>query len=294
MSDDGPVVDAVCNLFTPEVVASRPAWSHSFLVGKIGAEERHVSGLTVDEHVRMLDEAGIDRALLIAPKLGSAGTSQSWHMDVKHVVEAVQAHPDRFSGLAGVDPTEGVRGMRELERIVTEYGFVGAHTYPHWFELAPDDARYYPFYAKCAELDVPIQLQVGNCLRYSAERPLRSVGRPITLDTVACHFPELKLVGIHVGWPWNEEMIAVAYKHPNVYIGADAYAPKHWPEAFLTYIDSWGQDKVLFGTDWPVIAHRRARDEIAQLDIRPTSLAKFLGGNAQRLYGLDTSDAEGN
>lgn len=286
MSDDGPVIDAVCNLFTPEVVASRPAWSHSFLVGKIGAEERHVSGLTVDEHVRMLDEAGIDRALLIAPKLGSAGTSQSWHMDVKHVVEAVQAHPDRFSGLAGVDPTEGVRGMRELERIVTEYGFVGAHTYPHWFELAPDAARYYPFYAKCAELDVPIQLQVGNCLRYSAERPLRSVGRPITLDTVACHFPELKLVGIHVGWPWTEEMIAVAYKHPNVYIGSDAYAPRHWAEPFVHFIDSWGQDKVLFGTDFPLITPQKWLAAFEDLPLKDEVRPKILKDNAVRLLGL--------
>ena len=77
------------------------------------------------------------------------------------------------------------------------------------------------------------------------ERPLRSVGRPITLDTIACDFPELKIIGIHTGWPWVEEMISVAWKHPNVYIGSDAYAPKFWKPEFVQFINSWGQDKVL-------------------------------------------------
>lgn len=287
-SADGvtPVIDAVCNLFTPEVVRSRPAWSREFLGDKIGASATFLDGLTVDQHVEMLDAAGIDRAFLIAPKMGRVGLPASWRIDVKYVIDAVQAYPDRFSGLVGIDPYEGVRGTRELEHLVTEYGFVGAHCYPHWFELAPDDRRYYPFYAKCAELDVPVQTQVGHCLRYSAIQPLPSVGRPITLDTIACDMPELKIIGIHVGWPWTEEMISVAYKHPNVYIGSDAYAPKHWDAAFVRYIDSWGSDKVVFGTDWPVIPHRRAIDEIGDLAIRPESRTKLLGGNAAKLYKL--------
>ena len=69
-----------------------------------------------------------------------------------------------------------------MEHAVEEFGFVGAHLYPHWFGMEPDDRRLYPFYAKCIELDIPIQMQVGHCLRYSAERPLRSTGRPLALD----------------------------------------------------------------------------------------------------------------
>ncbi|MCA1647964.1 MAG: amidohydrolase family protein, partial [Chloroflexi bacterium] len=188
---------------------------------------------------------------------------------------------------AGVDPSAGMRGVREMEHAIKELNFVGAHLYPHWFDMAPDDRRLYPFYAKCVELDVPIQMQVGHCLRYTSERPLRSTGRPINLDTVACDLPELKVVGIHMGWPWTEEMISVAYKHPNVYIGSDAYAPKHWPSEFVRYIDSWGQNKVLFGTDFPVIDPERAMREIGDLGIRPAARRKFLRDNALALYGLD-------
>jgi predicted TIM-barrel fold metal-dependent hydrolase len=202
------------------------------------------------------------------------------------VAEAVQAHPDRFSGLAGLDPTEGMAGVRALRRAVSEYGFVGAHFYPHWFELAPDHARWYPFYAACVDLDVPVQLQVGQSLVYDAARPLRSVGRPIALDAVACDFPELKLVGIHVGIPWTEEMIAMAWKHANVYIGSDAHSPRYWPASFVHFINSYGQDKVLFGTDYPVLDFERTRAEIEALGLKPAVLGKLLRENAKRLYRL--------
>ena len=153
-------------------------------------------------------------------------------------------------------------------------------------ELAPDHARWYPFYAKCVELDVPVQLQVGQSLVYDPKRPLRSVARPITLDAVACDFPELKLVGIHVGIPWTDEMIAMAWKHKNVFIGCDAHSPKYWPQSFVHFINSWGQDKVIFGTDYPVLDFERTLNEIDALGIRPAALEKLLRENARKLYRL--------
>ncbi len=180
----------------------------------------------------------------------------------------------------------GMKGVRELEYGVRNLGFVGAHLYPHWFGLAPDHAKYYPFYAKCVELGIPIEMQVGHCLLYTADYPLRSVGRPITLDTVACDFPELKLIGIHMGYPWTEEMISVSYKHPNVYIGADAYAPRHWQECFVNYVNTWGQDKVLFGSDFPLLDFERIRREVEELGLRPEAKRKFLRDNARKVFKL--------
>lgn len=283
---DMSAVDIVCNLFTPEVVARRPSWTKSFFGGKLGQPDKVLNGIPLDALVAMMDEAGIERAFLPATKSGPSYDPVSSRLPYQEIVKATELYPERFSGLVGIDPTEGMRGVRELELLVKEFGFVGAHLYPHWFGLAPDAARYYPFYAKCCELDVPIQMQVGHCLRYSEERPLRSVGRPITLDAIACDFPELKLIGIHIGWPWTEEMISVAWKHPNVYIGSDAYAPRYWPQEFVHFIDSWGQDKVLFGTDFPVITFGRARSEIEELELKPDSKRKFLRENALKLYRL--------
>lgn len=281
-----PVIDAVVGLNTSEIAKSRPAWAESFFGTKIGASEETVAGVSLENYVALMDAAGIDRSILFSPLAGPEGDPRAYRPSPRHVQEAVRKYPDRFSAVIGVDPTAGMRGVRELEAAVTDDLFIGAHGYPHWFDLPPDDRRWYPIYSKCCELDIPIQLQVGHCLAYDSERPLRSVGRPITLDTVACDFPELKLVGIHIGWPWTEEMIAIAYKHQNVYIGSDAYAPRHWDKSFVRFIDSWGAGKVLFGTDFPVIDPKRARDEIATLGIRAQSLSKFMGGNAQKVYQI--------
>ncbi len=132
-------------------------------------------------------------------------------------------------------------------------------------------------------------LQVGQCLRYGSGHTFPSVGRPITLDRVACDFPELKLIGMHIGYPWTEEMISMAYKHPNVYIGLDAYAPKYWPESLRHFANSWGSEKVLFGTDFPVIDMVRARAEIDAMDLRPEFRTKLLRTNALRVFNLGLS-----
>jgi uncharacterized protein len=279
-------IDTVVNPHTPEIVKMRPDWSGNFHNKKFGRDNTVLTGYSYDEMLRQMDAAGIERSFLVANKTGRLGLPGSWHLPYEIVADAVKQFPDRFSGLAGIDPTEGMTGIVALEKAVQDYGFIGAHGYPHWFELAPDHARWYPFYSKCVELDVPILLQVGQSLVYEPRQPLQSVGRPITLDAVACHFPELKLVGIHIGIPWAEEMIAMAWKHENVYIIADAHAPKYWPESFVRFIDSYGRHKVMFGTDFPVLSFERYREEVDALALRPESYQAFLRENAIRVFGI--------
>ena len=279
-------IDCVVNPITPEIMATRPAWSTTFWTQKIGRKPEDLVGLTHDKMIAAMDAAGIEKSFLLAVKIGRQGLPGSWHLPYEVVADAVQKYPDRFYGLAGIDPTQGMQGVRDFERSVREYGFIGAHGYPHWFDLAPDHPRWYPFYAKCCELDVPIQLQVGQSLNYTSEQRLPSVGRPITLDAVACDLPELKLIGIHVGIPWTDEMIAMAWKHANVYIGCDAHSPKYWPQSFVHYINTFGKDKVIFGTDYPVLDFERTRREIEELGLREDSKRRLYRDNAVRLYKL--------
>ena len=278
-------IDAVVNIWTKETNRYRPP-RDEFYKGKMKVDDETADGISLEEMLRRMDAAGIEKGFLIAPKVGPLGHPATYHLPYEVVVDAVKRYPDRFYGLAGVDPTEGMKGVRELERAVRELGFIGAHTYPHWFELAPDHARYYPFYAKCVELGVPIQLQVGQSMIYAADYPRRSVGRPITLDAVACDFPELTLIGIHIGIPWTDEMIAMSWKHKNVFIGCDAHSPKFWPQSFVHYINSYGQDKVIFGTDFPVLGFERTRKEIEGLGLAPGPKRKLLRDNVTRIYKL--------
>jgi predicted TIM-barrel fold metal-dependent hydrolase len=280
-------IDTVVNIYTPEALAYRPDRRDFYSKMRVPAEM--YEGFSLETMLAQMDAAGIERSMLIAAKVGPKYHPACYHTPYALVRDAVRQYPDRFYALAGLDPTEGMDGVRELERAVKEDGFIGAHFYPHWFELAPDHARWYPFYAKCVELDIPVQLQVGQSMIYDPSLPRRSVGRPITLDNVACDFPELKIIGIHVGIPWTDEMIAMAWKHPNVFIGCDAHSPAYWPQSFVHYINSFGQDKVLFGTDFPILRFERTRAEIEALGLKPGPLRKLLRDNANRVYklGLD-------
>ena len=279
-------IDIVCNLFTEQEVREGRTGIDEHFLDQVRFPMELRQGVSIDDYLRRMDAAGIEHSLLIAVRAGDLRMKGSFEVTYERVAEVCRAHPTRFSGLAGIDPFRGMQGLRDLEHAVRDHGFVGAHLYPHWFEMAPDHARYYPYYAKCCELDVPIMMQVGHNLISQRDRRLPSVGRPLTLDAVAIDFPELKLIGIHIGVPWTDEMISMAWKHPNVYIGGDAYAPRHWPESFVKYIDSYGQDKVLFGTDWPVIEPQRAIQEIGALGLRPGPQAKLLRGNALKVFRL--------
>ena len=285
MKYDIQAVDAVVNIRTAEALALQPD-RRKFYVDKMRVKEETFDGISLEAMLARMDAAGIERSFLIAARVGVKHHPACYHVPYELVADAVQKYPARFSGLAGVDPTEGMDGVRALEKAVREYGFIGAHTYPHWYELAPDHARYYPFYAKCVELDIPIQMQVGQSMVYDPTYPRRSVGRPICIDAIACDFPELKVVGIHVGIPWTDEMIAMAWKHANVYIGCDAHRPTYWPESFIKFMNSYGQDKVIFGTDFPVLDFERTRADFEGITLKPEVKRKVLRDNALRLYRL--------
>ena len=297
-------IDIVANLFTAREIANNQTGVDQHFLAQIRMDPAMRKGVSIPDYLKKMDRAGIDRSLLVAVRAGDLNVKRSFlvaaragdrrerdsrEVSYERVHEVCRAHPNRFSGLAGIDPLRGMEGLRELERAVRDLGFIGAHLYPHHFELAPDHAKYYPYYAKCCELDVPIMMQVGQNLVYSRERRLPSVARPITLDRVAIDFPELKLLGIHIGIPWTDEMISLAWKHENVFIGVDAYAPKHWPPQLVHYLNTYGRHKVLFGTDWPVIDPERAVTEIDELGLRPEAKTMLMRENALRVFRLPES-----
>jgi predicted TIM-barrel fold metal-dependent hydrolase len=288
MSDyDYKAIDAVVNIWNKEALQQRPGWGDAFFQQKMNSKESTGQPIEIDQLMEILDDAGIEKAFLIAAYSGRIGLPGCYHMPYEVVARACEQYPDRLFGLAGIDPTMGMNGVKAFEDAVTNMGFIGAHFYPHWFEMAPDHRKVYPFYAKCWELDVPIQMQVGQSMVYNPDYPCISPAKPITLDPIACDFPELKLIGIHVGIPWVEEMIAMAWKHKNVYIGCDAHRPKYWPKEFTHYINSFGQDKVIFGTDFPVLPFKRTVEDIDNLGLRPEARRKLMRDNAIRVYGLE-------
>lgn len=277
-------IDIVCNVFTPEAVQQGRTGIDEIFKKQVRMPPEMRGGVSIPDYLKKMDRAGIERSLLIAVRAGDLQVKGSFEIHYEMVANICSNYPERFSGLAGVDPTRGMQGLRELQIAVEQYGFVGAHWYPHWFSMPPDAAQIYPCYAKCCELDIPIMMQVGQNLIYSRDRRLPSVANPILLDRVAIDFPELTLIGIHIGVPWTDEMIAMCWKHENVYTAGDAHAPQHWPPQYVHYANSYGSAKVLFGTDWPVIDPERAVNEVAALSLKPENHRSLMRDNALRIF----------
>ena len=164
-------------------------------------------------------------------------------------------------------------------------GFKAIRVLPWLWDLSPTDRLFYPIYAACCDLGVPFCTQIGHT------GPLMSseVGRPIYLDRIALDFPELTIVAGHIGYPWTEEAIAVATKHPNVYLDTSAYTVARYPEEIRRYLRSHGARKVLFGTNYPMITPQEALSALPDLQLDEATRDAFLGGNAARVYDLNDS-----
>jgi uncharacterized protein len=228
--------------------------------------------------LQALDEASVDRALVSA-WWGPQGAILS----NDEVAALVQAHPDRFVGVASVDLARPMQAVRELRRCVRELGLRALRVLPWLWDRPPNDRWYYPLYAECVELGIPFCLQVGHTGPMCRSEP----GRPIPyLDDVALDFPELTIVGGHIGYPWTQEMIALATKYPNVYIDTSAYKASRYPRELVEYIAGHGRSKVLFGSNFPMIRPLECLADLERLGLSEEVRASFLGGNASRVFGL--------
>jgi predicted TIM-barrel fold metal-dependent hydrolase len=234
--------------------------------------------LPLESTIAAMDESGVGHGLISAWQ----GPGEVLISNAE-VASFVAAHPDRLSGVAAVDLHRPMQAVRELRRAVGELGFVAVRVVPWLWGLPPNDRRYYAVYAACIELGVPFCTQVGHT------GPLRTseTGRPIPyLDDVALDFPELTIVAGHIGYPWTEEMIALARKYPNVYIDTSAYTAKRYPPELVRYLAGDGRSKVLFGTNYPMITAAQALRDLGMLGLDDEARRLFLSGNAIRVFRL--------
>lgn len=225
-----------------------------------------------------LRAAGVGRALICA-WWGPQGPLVS----NDEVAAMVAACPDLLVGVASVNLARPMDAVRELRRAVKGLGLRALRVLPWLWNLPPNDRRYYPLYAECIELGIPFCLQVGHTGPMCPSEP----GRPIPyLDEVALDFPELTIVGGHIGFPWTDEMISLSMKYPNVYIDTSAYKPRRYPASLREYLRAHGRKKVLFGSNHPMVSPAECLAEIDGLGLDDEARRLFLGENAQRVFRL--------
>jgi len=268
----------------PEQVKSELA--NSYLKGYLGKYEEVelFTQLTVDHLIQGMDAGGVEKAVMQAEwAIGN------YRKQNNAVYEIVQSHPEKFvAGYLCINPLADDDMAAVVEKEVKERGFKGVNIQPWAYRVRCNDKRFYPVYGKCLELNIPVTIHCS--INFTVNRTI-DYGRPLYLDEVACDFPDLKIIANHGGWPWVTEMVAVAWKHPNVYIEIGAVSPKYigtpgtgW-ESLMVYGNSLLQDRVLFATD-NMLPHQRCVEEIKALSLKTDVKEKWLGLNALNLLGL--------
>jgi len=233
------------------------------------------------EFVAQMNEAGFEKVLISAVKMGSyRGKWMANDFTNKEVYEMIKDYPDRLLGMAGYDPTDIMQSVRDIEVAVKEYGFKGVYAHLLGWDMRPDDRRMYPCYSKCVELGIPFSMQTGHSLELMPS----DGGRPIYIDKVALDFPELTFIASHAGWPWCEELVAMASKHRNVYMDISAHLPKYLDPAVVQFMNTRGRSKVLFGTN--AFGLKRCKDMLMEMPLKDETKQKVLRDNAVKIFKL--------
>lgn len=276
-------IDIWCNNFTPEGIQKNYLEVPEIADAFPGKLREKLVGYSVKDFMARLDEADVDKVFIPSLKHRSY-LRQQLHIDVSHdeVADLRDQASDRIVALAGINPFTRMEGVKDLERAVIQLGFKGVHIHAYGFGIPINDRMWYPFYAKCVELDVPVVFQVGHAINLMPS----AMGKPILLDDIALYFSDLKIVGAQTGWPYVEEMIAMTIKHKNIYLGASGHAPKYWDPSMVRFINSRGQDKVMWGTDYPLLGHKEALGQLERLGLREESKRKLLRDNAVKVFKL--------
>jgi predicted TIM-barrel fold metal-dependent hydrolase len=214
-----------------------------------------------------------------------------WRIANEEVAEVAAENSDALIPFASIDPAKGKMGAREARRLIEEYGVRGFKFHPSMQGFYPNDRKHaYGLYEVIAEAGLPALFHTGQTgvgagmpggmgikLKYS---------NPMYLDEVAADFPDMPIILAHPSFPWQEEALAVATHKPNVYIDLSGWSPKYFPPILVQYANTLLREKVLFGSDYPVITPDRWLADFEKLPIKPEVRALITKENAVRLLKL--------
>lgn len=248
-------------------------------------------GLDLDEYVAQAEPVskicqdlrafGIEKAVLVGR---DAETTYGFKPNNDELKRFVDEDPDLFCAFAGLDPHKGMDAVRTLEHLVKNEGFVGAATDPIYNKLAIDDAKFYPIYAKCCELNIPMVITTGPA-RFTVGTTA-SFAHPDQIDRVANDFPELRLIISHGAWPYIQEMIGCAFRNKNIYVECSEYEKYPGSEAFIQAAKNILQDRVVFASAHPFVHYKDAVALYDTFDFSEDIKEKIMYQNAKHVLGL--------
>lgn len=213
-----------------------------------------------------------------------------WRIPNEEVAEVAAENSDALIPFASIDPAKGKMGAREARRLIEEYGVRGFKFHPSTQAFYPNDRNAYVLYEEIAAAKLPALFHTGQTgigagmpggggvrLKYS---------NPIYVDDVAADFPDMPIILAHPSFPWQDEALSVATHKPTVHIDLSGWSPKYFPANLIQYTNTLLKNKMLFGTDYPLLTPDRWLADFAQLNIKPEVRPLVLKENAIRLLNL--------
>jgi predicted TIM-barrel fold metal-dependent hydrolase len=270
-----PVARAIDCLVNVDMGEQKPPdWMVRVKEDTFRADDSMLASRELPELLDEMDAQGVERAILLT-RLGKAEGRG---------LRFAEQRPDRFAlGVGGFDLLRPMPSVRALASFVRDHPVAYAVVGPSFWGdgmYPPSDAVYYPLYTKCCELDLPLCLNTGI-----PGPPLPGDAQnPIHLDRVCIRFPELKLCMVHGADPWWELAIRLMIKYRNLRLMTSAWSPRRLPASLIHYLNTRGQDRILFASDSPVLPMARCLGEAAELELRPGVLDKYLYANAQAFF----------
>jgi predicted TIM-barrel fold metal-dependent hydrolase len=281
MSEEIMAIDVMNYPFTPE--GMKKFWSSPEMKEMsdrvLGGHTPQ--GVSPEQFVADMEAAGFEKVFIAAINMGSyKARGMGNDFSNEEVYEMIKKYPKQLIGMAGYDPMNIMESVRNIEKAVKEYGFRGVYAHTLGWDISAEDRRMYPCYVKCVELGIPFSMQIGHSLELMPS----AAGRPITIDKVALDFPELRFIASHAGWPWCEELIAMVSKHRHVYVDISAHLPRYLDPSIVQFMDTRGQDKVLFGTN--AFGLKRCKQQFLEMKLKEETKRKVLRENACRVFNL--------
>jgi uncharacterized protein len=208
----------------------------------------------------------------------------------EEIAELAHKHADVAIPFASINPHRGKEGVAQARRLIKDFAVKGFKFHPSVQEFNPNDRMAYPLYEAIAEAKLPALFHTGQT-GVGAGRPggggIRlKYSNPMLLDDVAADFPDMPIILAHPSFPWQEEALSVATHKPQVYIDLSGWSPKYFPPILVQYANTLLKDKILFGSDYPVLAPEKWIEEFEKLPIKPEVRPLIMKLNAARLLKL--------
>jgi len=206
------------------------------------------------------------------------------------VVRFAERNLDIAIPFASIDPHRGAEGVQEAKRLVSEGKIRGLKLHPPIQQFFPNDRLAYPLYEVFAEAKLPVIFHtgysgIGTGMPGGGGVHLK-YGQPMPIDDVAVDFPSMPIIMAHPSFPWQDEAISICLHKPGVYIDLSGWSPKYFSATLIQYANTLLKNKVLFGSDYPLITPDRWMADFEKIAIRDEVRPLILKENALKLFGL--------